>query len=92
MCILLVHDYFMKNSEDFERIYAIYKGWVYENLDFCEKQGNENVFVLLSQKSKIVFESMDLLNKSYHDAKTHTNDNDVLTAFAQMAFQIPIKA
>ena len=35
---------------------------------------------------------MDLLNKLYHDVKKHRNDNDTLTAFEQMAFQIPISA
>ena len=92
MCIQLVQDNFMRNSKDFERIYDIYKECVYENFELCEKQGNENLFLLLSQKLKIVFESMDLLNKVYHDAKKHNNDNDTLTAFEQMAFQIPISA
>ena len=57
-----------------------------------ENQGNENLFLLLSQKLKIVFESMDLLNKLYHDAKKHRDDNDTLTTFEHMAFQVPISA
>ena len=73
----------MRNSNDFERIYDIYKECVYEIFELCEKQGNENLFLLLSQKLKIAFESMDLLNKLYHDAKNHCNDNDTLTAFEQ---------
>ena len=35
---------------------------------------------------------MDLLNKLYHDAKKHRNDNDTLTVFEHMAFQVPIEA
>ena len=31
---------------------------------------------------------MDILNKLYHDVKKHKNDNDTLTAFEQMAFQV----
>ena len=92
MCIQLVQDNFMRNSKDFERIYDIYKECVYENFELCEKQGNENLFLLLSQKLKIVFESMDLLNKLYHDAKKHRDDNDTLTTFEHMAFQVPISA
>ena len=69
MCIQLVQDNFMRNSNEFERIYDIYKECVYENFELYENQGNENLFLLLSQKLKIVFESMDLPNKLYHDAK-----------------------
>lgn len=92
MCIQLVQDNFMRNSKDFERIYDIYKECVYENFELYENQGNENLFLLLSQKLKIVFESMDLLNKLYHDAKKHRDDNDTLTTFEHMAFQVPISA
>ena len=69
MCIRLVQDNFMRNSKDFERIYDIYKECVYENFELQENHGNEILFLLLFQKLKIVFESMDLLNKLYHDAK-----------------------
>ena len=91
-CILLVNDNFKDYSNDFDRIYDLYKECLQQNLENFEKQGNENLFLLLSQKLKIVFESMDLLNKLYHDVKKHRNDNDTLTAFEQMAFQIPISA
>ena len=92
MCIQLVQDNFMNYSNDFERIYDIYKECVYENFELCEKQGNENLYLQLSNKLKIVVESMNLLNKLYHDAKKHQNDNEVLSSFEQMAFQIPISA
>ena len=92
MSIQLVQDNFMRNSNDFERLHDIYKECVYENFELCEKQGNENLFLLLSQKFKIVFESMDLLNKLYLDAKKHFIDNDTLTAFEKMDFQVPISA
>ena len=91
MCIQLVQDNFMNYSNDFDRIYDIYKECVYENFELYEKQGNDNLYLQLSNKLKIVFESMDLLNKLYHDAKKH-NDNDTLTAFEQSAFEIPISA
>ena len=92
MCIQLVQDNFMNYSSDFERIYDIYKECVYENFELCEKQENENLYLQLSNKLKIVFESMNLLNKLYHDAKKHQNDNEVVSSFEQMAFQIPISA
>ena len=69
MCIQLVQDNFMNYSNDFDRIYDIYKECVYDNFELYEKQGNDNLFLQLSNKLKIVFESMDLLNKLYHDAK-----------------------
>ena len=92
MCIQLVQNNFMNYSNDFERIYDIYKECVYENFELCEKQENENLYLQLSNKLKIVFESMNLLNKLYHDAKKHQNDNEVVSSFEQMAFQIPISA
>ena len=92
MCIQLVQDNFMNYSSDFERIYDIYKECVYENFELCEKQENENLYLQLSNKLKIVFESMNLLNKLYHDAKKHQNDNEVVSSFEQMAFQVPISA
>ena len=92
MCIQLVQNNFMNYSNDFVRIYDIYKECVYENFELCEKQENENLYLQLSNKLKIVFESMNLLNKLYHDAKKHQNDNEVVSSFEQMAFQIPISA
>ena len=92
MCIQLVQNNFMNYSNDFERIYDIYKECVYENFELCEKQENENLYLQLSNKLKIVFESMNLLNKLYHDAKKHQNDNEVLSSFEHMAFHIPISA
>ena len=91
-CTLLVSDNFINYSNDFERIYEFYTECLQQNLENFEKQGNENLYLQLSNKLKIVFESMNLLNKLYHDAKKHQNDNEVLSSFEHMAFQIPISA
>ena len=40
--ILLVQDNFIRNWEDFERIYDLYKECGYENLELYEKHGNGN--------------------------------------------------
>ena len=91
-CTLLVYDNFMNYSNDFERIYDLYTECLQQNLENFEKQGNDNSYLQLSNKLKIVFESMDLINKLYHDAKKHGNDNNTKTFFDHMAFQIPIEA
>ena len=91
-CILLVSDNFMNYSNDFERIYELYTECLQQNLENFEKQGNDNLYLQLSDKLKNVFESMDQLNRLYHDAKQHQNDNGTLSSFEHMPFQIPIPA
>ena len=91
-CILLVSDHFMNYSNDFERLYELYTECLQHNLEIFEKQGNDNLYLQLSNKLKIVFESMDLINKLYQDTKKHKNGNDTVKMFDNMAFQIPISA
>ena len=91
-CILLVSDNFMNYSIDFERIYELYTECLQQNVEIFEKQGSDNLYLQLSNKLKIVFESMDLINKLYQDTKKHKNGNDTVKMFDNMAFQIPISA
>ena len=91
-CILLVSDNFMSYAKDFDRMYDLYTECLQQNLENFQKQGNENLYLQLSNKLKIVFESMDLLKMLYHDAKKHENDNHTKTLFDNMAIQIPISA
>ena len=91
-CTLLVSDNFMNYSNDFDRMYDHYKECLQQNLENFQKQENENLYLQLSNKLKIVFESMDLLNRLYHDAKKLENDNNTKTLFDNVAFQIPISA
>ena len=89
-CILLVSDNFMNYSNDFERIYELYTECLQQNLEIFEQQRSDNLYLQLSNKLKIVFESMDLINKLYQDIKKHENGNDTVKMFDSMTFQIPI--
>ena len=91
-CTLLVNDNFMKYSNDFEQIYELYTECLQQNLEIFETQGNENLFLQLSDRLKLIFESTEQLNKLYDDVKKYQNEDETLSAFEEMPFQILISA
>ena len=77
-CILLVSDNFHKLFKWlWKNIRTVHRMFTAQFRNF-EKQGNDNLYLQLSNKLKIVFESMDLINKLYQDTKKHKNGNDTV--------------